>query len=460
MIDPSIALGVRPPQIAPVEIETPLERYGKILSLRGLMQRGELTDLQLQQERQQMADEQGIRGLFTGGQRPTLGQLGAYGLRGLQVQKELNAFDEQKLKTDAATVDLHLKEVRESAGIAQGMVDDATKTAGLNRLLGLKRITPEEYQRWANVPFKDPAFQNELTSRIRQAGDADKILTATQEEIQKRLDNAPKLRVEAASRLAPAFERGPEAYAAALKNETPENQQLFGDATSSKQILERAVSPEQRITELGQQETRAATAEQQAATRASQLNANEATLRQDYLQTSKPFQAVTDAYGRIKQAAKGPASGASDIALLYGYMKILDPNSAVREGEFATAQNAGGIPDKIRALWNGLLNGDRLSANVRTEMVQQTENLYAQALADHNKVAKQYADTAIRQNLNPKNVVFDFETTLKPETPSQTGSYKTGDVRTWNGKDWRFIGTGQGDDWKDPNNWAEIKPLK
>ena len=56
---------------------------------------------------------------------------------------------------------------------------------------------------------------------------------------------------------------------------------------------------------------------------------------------------MREAYGRIHAAKDAPPSGASDIALLYGYMKVLDPGSTVREGEFATASNAGGIPDKI-----------------------------------------------------------------------------------------------------------------
>jgi len=33
-------------------------------------------------------------------------------------------------------------------------------------------------------------------------------------------------------------------------------------------------------------------------------------------------------------------------------MKILDPGSVVREGEFATAQNSAGIPERIRAKYN------------------------------------------------------------------------------------------------------------
>src|SRR5262245_62068286 len=47
-IDPSISLGYRPPQFQMPEIQTPLERYAKVLSLQNLMRQGQLGDIQLQ----------------------------------------------------------------------------------------------------------------------------------------------------------------------------------------------------------------------------------------------------------------------------------------------------------------------------------------------------------------------------------------------------------------------------
>jgi hypothetical protein len=67
-IDPSISLGVRPPQIAIPEIQTPLERFGKILTLQNLMRQGQMGDIQLQtgqmqleQARQAQRDDQILR---------------------------------------------------------------------------------------------------------------------------------------------------------------------------------------------------------------------------------------------------------------------------------------------------------------------------------------------------------------------------------------------------------------
>ncbi|WP_204128690.1 hypothetical protein, partial [Pseudomonas ogarae] len=75
-----------------------------------------------------------------------------------------------------------------------------------------------------------------------------------------------------------------------------------------------------------------------------------------------------NSYGQIAQAAKTP-SAQNDLALIFSYMRMLDPASVVREGEFATAQNAAGVPDQIRNAYNKAVNGERLNPEQRTGFV-------------------------------------------------------------------------------------------
>jgi len=63
---------------------------------------------------------------------------------------------------------------------------------------------------------------------------------------------------------------------------------------------------------------------------------------------------------KLKDLGGGPAS----ISIVYKFMKSLDPTSVVREGEFATAANAGGVPDNILNVYNKLVEGERLPENV------------------------------------------------------------------------------------------------
>jgi len=64
-------------------------------------------------------------------------------------------------------------------------------------------------------------------------------------------------------------------------------------------------------------------------------------MRKEYnsLDEVKAFKPVRAAFLKVKQSAEKP-SAAGDLALVFNYMKILDPGSVVREGEFRTAADA------------------------------------------------------------------------------------------------------------------------
>lgn len=57
--------------------------------------------------------------------------------------------------------------------------------------------------------------------------------------------------------------------------------------------------------------------------------------------------------GKIKS---GPAA----IAIVFKFMKALDPTSVVRESEFATAENSAGVPEGVANFYNKLVSGERL----------------------------------------------------------------------------------------------------
>lgn len=99
-------------------------------------------------------------------------------------------------------------------------------------------------------------------------------------------------------------------------------------------------------------------------------------LRSRYDKLSGDFIKVRDAYDRV-QATEDTAAG--DIALIFNYMKMLDPGSVVRESEFATAQNAAGVPDRIVNQYNRLLSGERLSPRQRKSFESQANALFKKA---------------------------------------------------------------------------------
>ena len=102
----------------------------------------------------------------------------------------------------------------------------------------------------------------------------------------------------------------------------------------------------------------------------------------------KNFSVVQPMYDTIKRAAN-QETPAGDLSLIFAYMKILDPNSTVREGEFANAQNAWGVDDKIRNAYNKVINGTRLSRKQREDFVKNAGEIYkSYALAYNTKLAE------------------------------------------------------------------------
>lgn len=116
-----------------------------------------------------------------------------------------------------------------------------------------------------------------------------------------------------------------------------------------------------------------------------------AELKQDMDESPELKKNLNDAYGKLRadgsikqyQLASGQldqmrevkdlGTAAADIGMIFMFMKALDPTSVVREGEQATAQNATGVPDRIRNLYNNILSGNRLNATQRAEFFEAAE---------------------------------------------------------------------------------------
>ncbi|MCK5445656.1 MAG: hypothetical protein KAI73_08535, partial [Rhodospirillaceae bacterium] len=99
-------------------------------------------------------------------------------------------------------------------------------------------------------------------------------------------------------------------------------------------------------------------------------------LRKEFTSASSEFAKIRDSFGRVKASIKDP-SASGDLALIFNFMKMLDPGSVVRESEFATAQNAAGVPDRMRAQYNKFLRGERMEEGQRKDFVDRAGALFA-----------------------------------------------------------------------------------
>ena len=165
----------------------------------------------------------------------------------------------------------------------------------------------------------------------------------------------------------------------------------------------------------------------------------ESTLRKDFnnhAATKNYFQRAP-AYEQIKLLATGrdavnprtgqpyKSQGARDIGLVFSFMKLLDPPSTVREGEAASAENAGGVPEKYRNTWNRLLEGARLAPSVRDEMLHVADSVYKAAELPFLEVDKQYQGIAGRIGVDYGNIGFNPYGHLV-ETKSEGADQATG----------------------------------
>jgi len=121
----------------------------------------------------------------------------------------------------------------------------------------------------------------------------------------------------------------------------------------------------------------------------------------------KAFSDQTTAYGRVISSVQDP-SPAGDLALIFNYMKVLDPGSVVREGEFATAQNAGSVDDRTRGLYNRIMSGERLSEAQRADFADRATRLYSGAEQQYKDISEQYGAFARSAGLPSEQVIPNF----------------------------------------------------
>jgi len=146
-------------------------------------------------------------------------------------------------------------------------------------------------------------------------------------------------------------------------------------------------------------------------------------LRTSFLNQAKPHIEITQAYRKIVSA---PDTAPGDMSKIFGYMKILDPGSTVREGEYASAENARGIPDSIKAMYNKVVDGTRLTPKQRGEFDSAAGSLVESQKGQFDQIATFYTNTAKRQGANPENVIYNPYQDLptgkkKEETPLPQG---------------------------------------
>lgn len=170
---------------------------------------------------------------------------------------------------------------------------------------------------------------------------------------------------------------------------------------------------------------------------------NAAPIRKEYLEdpNTKIFQQRGDAYVSILEANKAGeqavkehpklpgARTQQDLGMTYGFIKLLDAMTGVREGEIAAVTNIPGVLNSFKNVYAELLAGGSLTETQRREILRTSDALYNGSREIHDKTVGPRYDSYAKAAGVPTNLVrapISFEdrvSSLKSKSKSGSVEY-------------------------------------
>ena len=126
-------------------------------------------------------------------------------------------------------------------------------------------------------------------------------------------------------------------------------------------------------------------------------------LRKEFQVRNKVYGELGTTYSNIESSSKAK-SGPGDIALITGFMKMLDPGSVVRETEFATARDTAGLYTRLENSLKKAESGQFLQPKQREEFVNLAKQYLDSAQKKSGEDRKALGVVVKNYKLNPDNV--------------------------------------------------------
>ncbi|MBB2858162.1 hypothetical protein N2597_08130 [Rhizobium sophoriradicis] len=133
------------------------------------------------------------------------------------------------------------------------------------------------------------------------------------------------------------------------------------------------------------------------------------------LPTYKSYQQAAPVYQSMIDTAKTD-SKASDLNLVYGLGKIMDPNSVVREGEMVMVNNTASLPDWFSGIINSVNGGQRLTPETRQAILAEARSRMGAYRGALDNDIGQYRGILGRRGMNEADVLPTLGDI--PEVPS------------------------------------------
>jgi hypothetical protein len=128
-------------------------------------------------------------------------------------------------------------------------------------------------------------------------------------------------------------------------------------------------------------------------------------LREEFagLPEVKRYKAAYPSYAAIVKAAQ-TNNPQADINLVYGLAKLYDPDSVVREGEYATIANSQAIPEWLKGTAQRLAGGGRLTAETKRQVLEQAQGRILTFQDEYDKARGAYEQIGRGQGFDPNRL--------------------------------------------------------
>ena len=98
----------------------------------------------------------------------------------------------------------------------------------------------------------------------------------------------------------------------------------------------------------------------------------------------------------------------ADVSMIFNFMKMLDPGSTVREGEYATAKNTAGIDQGMRNTFNAALGSGFLSDSQRADFRRTAWKLINAEASNVQKINENFTALGEKFGISTDNILEDL----------------------------------------------------
>lgn len=135
----------------------------------------------------------------------------------------------------------------------------------------------------------------------------------------------------------------------------------------------------------------------------------------DAADVTKNTSEIASQYSTIQEIGSKAPTAVGDMTLIFNYMKMLDPRSTVKEGEYAQAEQARGIPDTVKNLYNRAVEGVKLTDEQRRDFIQTAAKKYKAQVQQQQKYDEQFVNYANNAGIDPNLVITKYSSNMSPD---------------------------------------------